>query len=75
MYHRLTCSSCALKIEKVLNKIEGVGKTTVNFALGKAVVEFDDTFVKREDFVNQITDLGYGVISENKNHDKIISFQ
>ena len=60
------CSSCALKIEKALNKIDGVEKATVNFALEKAVVEFDDTSVKREDFVNQIKGLGYGVIRENK---------
>ena len=71
----MICSSCALKIEKALNKIEGVGKATVNFDLGKAVVEFDNISVKREDLVNQIKDLGYEVIRENKNHDKIISFQ
>ena len=71
----MTCSSCALKIEKALNKIEDVGKATVNFDLGKAVVEFDNISVKREDLVNQIKDLGYEVIRENKNHDKIISFQ
>ena len=71
----MTCASCALTITKALNKIEGVKKAIVNFALEKAVVEFDDTSVKREDFVNQIKGLGYGVIMENKNHDKIISFQ
>ncbi|MFC1693389.1 heavy-metal-associated domain-containing protein [Candidatus Latescibacterota bacterium] len=71
----MACSSCALTIEKALNKIDGVDKTTVNFALGEAVVEFDDTSLKYEDLVNQIKGLGYGVIRENKNHDKIISFQ
>ncbi len=62
----MACASCALKIEKALNEIDGVDKATVNFALEKAVVEFDDTSVKREDFVNQIKGLGYGVIKENK---------
>jgi len=59
----------------MLNKIYVVDKTTVNFALGKAVVEFNDPSLKREDFVNQIKGLGYVVIRENKNHDKIIFFQ
>ena len=62
----MTCATCALKIEKALNKINGVDNAIVNFALEKAVVEFDDTSVKREDFVKQIKGLGYGVIRENK---------
>ena len=42
------------------------GKATVNFALEKAFVEFDDTSVKGGDFANHIMDLGYEVIRENK---------
>ena len=62
-------------IEKTLNKIDGVEKATVNFALEKAVVEFDDTYLKLEALVKLIKGLGFGVIRENKNHGKIISFQ
>ncbi len=71
----MTCSSCALTISKALNKIEGVKKATVNFALEKAVVEFDDASLKIEALVKLIKCLGFGVIRGNKNHDKIISFQ
>jgi len=35
--------------------------------MAKAVIAFDDTSVKPEHFVNQINDLGYGVINENIN--------
>ena len=37
----MTCASCANRIEKKLNKIDGV-TATVNFATEKARVEFGD---------------------------------
>ena len=37
----MTCASCATRIEKKLNKIDGV-TATVNFATEKARVAFDD---------------------------------
>ena len=67
----MACSSCALTIEKALNKIEEVEKATVNFAMEKADVEFDDTSVKREYFVNQIKDLGYEVIGGKNTTDRM----
>ena len=36
----MTCAACAIKIEKGLNKLPGVTKATVNFALETARVEF-----------------------------------
>ena len=41
----MTCASCAIRIEKGLNKIEGVSLANVNFALEKATIEFNPTQV------------------------------
>lgn len=57
----MTCASCAQNIEKALNKIEGVAKASVNFALEKASIEYDSSLVNPAAFENAITSLGYGV--------------
>ena len=38
----MTCASCAARIEKKLNRLDGV-TATVNYATEKATVTFDDT--------------------------------
>lgn len=53
----MTCASCANRIEKKLNKIEGV-TATVNFATEKARVEFGDD-VTAEQLVATVADAGY----------------
>lgn len=53
----MTCASCANRIEKKLNKIEGV-IATVNFATEKARVEFGDD-VTAEQLVATVADAGY----------------
>ncbi len=57
----MTCASCAQNIEKALNKIEGVKKATVNFALEKATIEYDSGKTNVEAFENAIKGIGYGV--------------
>lgn len=57
----MTCASCAQNIEKVLNKIDGVKKATVNFSVEKAMIEYDPGKVNPKAFENAITGIGYGV--------------
>lgn len=57
----MTCASCAQNIEKVLNKIDGVKKATVNFSVEKATIEYDAGQVNPAAFENAITGIGYGV--------------
>ena len=38
----MTCAACATKIEKRINKMEGVSKASVNFALETIAVEYDE---------------------------------
>ncbi|MEK7072078.1 MAG: heavy metal-associated domain-containing protein [Patescibacteria group bacterium] len=36
------CASCALVIEKKLQKLSGIKNVNVNFAVEKATIEYDD---------------------------------
>ncbi len=53
----MTCASCASRIEKKLNKIDGV-TATVNYATEKAKVTFPDG-VPVEDLVTAVENAGY----------------
>jgi Cu+-exporting ATPase len=54
----MTCSSCAGRVEKSLNRLDGV-EATVNFATERATVSFDPAQVAPEDLVGAVEDVGY----------------
>jgi Cu+-exporting ATPase len=60
----MSCAACAARIEKSLSKLEGVSKAAVNYAVEKAVVEYDDGIVNAEKFGEVIKKLGYEVVEE-----------
>ncbi|QXC60629.1 heavy metal translocating P-type ATPase [Aquihabitans sp. G128] len=53
----MTCASCANRIERRLNKVEGV-TATVNYATEKASVTFDEN-VEPSDLIAQVEAAGY----------------
>ncbi len=55
----MTCASCAARIEKRLNKVDGV-TATVNFASEHAAVAFDPTQVDLDDLIGAVESAGYG---------------
>jgi P-type Cu+ transporter len=55
----MTCASCANRIERKLNKLEGV-TATVNFATEKATVDFDSELRKPDELVAAVESAGYG---------------
>lgn len=55
----MTCAACANKIEKRLNKLNGVQTATVNFALESAFVEYNPDEVSIPDMKDAINKLGY----------------
>lgn len=61
----MSCAACAARIEKGLNKLEGVKQANVNFAVEKATVEYDDNLTDLGKFQETIKKLGYGVIKES----------
>ena len=54
----MTCASCANRIERRLNKLEGV-TATVNYATEKASVEFDGAAVAPDQLVEAVEAAGY----------------
>src|SRR4051812_39172917 len=54
----MTCASCANRIERRLNKLDGV-TATVNYATEKARVEFDPGAVAPEQLVGAVEAAGY----------------
>jgi len=53
------CTSCALIIEKSLNKVAGVKEAHVNFAAEKASIVFDETSVKPGALIEAVKNTGY----------------
>jgi len=54
----MTCASCANRIERRLNKLEGV-TATVNYATEKAAVEFEAGAVSTDDLIGAVEAAGY----------------
>jgi Cu+-exporting ATPase len=60
----MTCAACAVRIEKGLNKLEGVEEATVNFALERTSIKYNPSVADIDDFKKKIHDLGYEVTGE-----------
>ncbi|MFB6394432.1 heavy metal translocating P-type ATPase [Polymorphospora lycopeni] len=56
----MTCASCAARIEKKLNRLDGV-TATVNYATEKATVRYDDT-VTPQDLITAVEKTGYTAV-------------
>jgi P-type Cu+ transporter len=54
----MTCASCAARIERRLNRLEGVS-ASVNYATEKAVVEYDPAQADAEGLVAVVEEAGY----------------
>ena len=57
----MTCAACANRIEKKLNRLDGV-TATVNYATEKASVDFDTGRVSPDQLVEAVASIGYGAV-------------
>jgi Cu+-exporting ATPase len=57
----MTCASCANRVERKLNKLDGV-TATVNYATEKATVDFDPSTVAPEQLVAAVEAAGYTAV-------------
>jgi len=55
----MTCASCAARVEKKLNRLDGV-EATVNYATEAANVVFDPERTRPEELVSAVESAGYG---------------
>ena len=59
----MTCAACSNRVERVLNKMDGV-QAQVNLTTEKASVQFDPSKTSIEDITKKIENIGYGVLTE-----------
>ena len=57
----MTCTMCALTIEKQLSEQQGVVRATVNFALGQATITYNPDTIAPKQLVQVIKGVGYDV--------------
>jgi P-type Cu+ transporter len=62
----MTCAACSARIQKKLNKLEGIQEANVNLATEKANIRFDPALISVEKMIDTVKDLGYGVAREKK---------
>ncbi|MGH8936477.1 MAG: heavy metal translocating P-type ATPase, partial [Acidimicrobiia bacterium] len=57
----MTCASCAVRVERLLGRQEGVQQAAVNFAAGRATVAYDPGRVTVEDLRQAVHKIGYEI--------------
>jgi len=65
----MTCAACATRIEKGLNKMDGVEQATVNLALEKSLIQYDPSKLSETDLEKKVESLGYGVVKQKAEFD------
>src|SRR3954469_21300589 len=65
----MTCAACAARIERRLNKLDGV-TATVNYATERASVSMGNEGVAVPDLVGAVTSLGYGASVHADQHEE-----
>ncbi|KGR85509.1 heavy metal translocating P-type ATPase [Lysinibacillus odysseyi] len=66
----MTCAACATRIEKGLNKMDGVASASVNLALEKATIEFNPSEVTVADVIAKVEKLGYGAHQKQEDQEQ-----
>lgn len=69
----MSCAACAARIEKSLMGLEGVRSASVNLAVEKAVVTYDDGLLDDARIEHAITGLGYKAFKESKGQDGTVT--
>ncbi|WP_223703092.1 heavy metal translocating P-type ATPase [Sutcliffiella deserti] len=60
----MTCAACSTRIERGLNKLQGISEANVNLALENASVSYNPDEISQQDIEKKIQDLGYDVVKE-----------
>lgn len=70
---KMSCAACSARIEKVLQKADGISYAAVNLASETATVSFDEEKITEEQIIKKITALGFGAEifkKENRENDE-----
>ncbi|WP_349774155.1 heavy metal translocating P-type ATPase [Sporosarcina aquimarina] len=67
----MTCAACAVKIEKRINKMDGVSSATVNFALETLTANYDGHQTGPNEMMTNVKKMGYDLIPKTDGKNKI----
>jgi P-type Cu+ transporter len=62
----MTCASCSARVERVVGKLQGVSKASVNLATEKLHLEYDDGALQVETVRKAVEAAGYGLQEPEK---------
>jgi len=71
--HGMNCSSCAILIEKELNKVEGVDNASVNFSAEKAYIKHNND-TDASSLIAAVKKSGYTAINDSSDEYKQINY-
>ena len=63
----MSCATCAVSVESVLNSTPGIGSATVNFASQTVQVEYDQQVINPLDMQKAVQVIGFDLIVETEN--------
>ncbi len=56
----MTCAACSARVQRALERTEGVGRATVNLMTGTAAIEYDPVCTTPESLISAVEHTGYG---------------
>lgn len=62
----MSCASCAVRTEKIVQSVEGVLSSSVNFATGSLTVEYNPDITNPPALKKSVQEGGYDLLIENK---------
>ncbi len=60
----MSCAACARRLEKVVGRLDGVSRATVNFAAEKLLIQYDETRLAAGEIRAAVARAGFGVAEE-----------
>ncbi|MBB4823429.1 Cu+-exporting ATPase [Sporosarcina luteola] len=67
----MTCAACAARIEKRVNKMEGVSSAAVNFALETLTVDYDGGQTSPTEMISTVKKMGYELIPKSDKQESV----
>lgn len=67
----MTCSACSSRVEKCVQKLDGIKDVSVNLLTNSMQVEFDEENMSEQDIMDAVSQAGYGASVQGENTEKI----
>lgn len=62
----MTCASCSARVEKTVQRLEGVENVSVNLLTNSMEVKFDESKINAQNIISAVTNAGYGASIKGK---------